>query len=116
MNTVDNPETPIETKVEDKQYLSQQFLLAAATISTYPGTREYFNFAILPEMSLASHLNVDDRLESCLKRYLLIQHGYALSGNSLSPNELTILNHVAQTFSKNIAHDGPECNSAEAEY
>lgn len=101
---------------DEKQALSQQFLQAAEEINKLPASKEYFSYAILPQMSLATHLNVDDRLESCLKRYLLIQHGFVLSGNSLSPNELKLLNHVAQNFSENIAHDGPECNSAEAEY
>lgn len=100
----------------EKQELSQQFSQAAAIIDTYPGTKEYFNYAILPEFSLTTRLNVDERLQSCLKRYLLIQHGFALSDNTLSAKELIIMNSVAQTFAAKIAQDGPECSSAEAEY
>lgn len=97
---------------DTKQKLSQQFLQAAATINTYPGTPEKFNYAILPEFSLATKLNVDERLESCLKRYLLTQHYFALTGNTLSPIELAILENVAKTYSIKIAHDGPNCNDA----
>lgn len=101
---------------DEKQALSQQFIQAAATINTYPGTKEYFNYAILPEYSLTALLNVDERLESCLKRYLRIQHGFVLSGNTLSPKILSFMNSVEKNFADKIALDGPDCDTAETEY